>query len=115
MFRALVAIIALAVALPAVAQDGRGVPGRQLPVPSPQIEAGQGCPMSGAGVTVGVNKVTRTASTAQQNWITAGDGQRSGCNPLINAQVLLGLNGLLPGALVRQSTVHERISNQIGR
>jgi hypothetical protein len=84
------------------AQDRGGLAMRNQSLTLEKIEANQGCPLSSTSVTVGVNKATGFASSAQQRLGTqSGGGQSasgqsgggpSGCRPLVSTQVVTGVN-----------------------
>lgn len=85
------ALLGLAVALPAAAQQRGGQrtsgPDRSLQ----EIKSNQGCPHSATSTTVGVNEAKGTASSAQQRLRTSGS-TGSGCQPLVSTQVVTGVN-----------------------
>jgi hypothetical protein len=143
MLRGSFAVLFLAAAVPAAAQDSGGVQLRDPAATLGQIDANRGCPMSATSVTVGVNKATGNGSAAQQKLTTAGGGGPAGCHPLVSTQVVTGVNlGLGRGSSAGQtidatgpkgalatttftrgnnvgfgasSTANQRISNQTGR
>jgi hypothetical protein len=104
MLRVSFVAIALATAVPAVAQDSGGLPVRQQNVTLNEIEANRGCPLSSTSVTAGVNKATGNGSAAQQRLATAGGARQSGCKPLVDTQVVTGINlGLGAGSNAGQT------------
>jgi hypothetical protein len=108
MFRTPLVILALAVAVPAVAQERGGVPMRNSTSVLNEIDANRGCPLSATSVTVGLNQATAAASSAQQQLTTSGGANPSGCRPLVSTQVVAGVNL----ALGRGSSAGQAITAQ---
>jgi hypothetical protein len=95
------ALLAIAAALPAAAQDSGGLRLRSNPLATlDQIDAdtSRGCALSSTSVTVGVNKAFGIGSSATQQLGTfAGSAGKSGCRPLVSTQVAAGVNLALGG------------------
>jgi hypothetical protein len=108
MLRAPLAILALAIALPAAAQERGGVQLRNPMATLDKIDANRGCPLSATSVTVGLNKTFGVGSSAQQQLSTSNASDPSGCHPLVSTQVVAGVNM----ALGRGSSAGQSISAQ---
>jgi len=97
------ALLGLAIALPAAGQERGGLRMNSRSVTLGQIEANQGCPLSSTSVTVGLNQATGVASSAQQQLGTTNSAQQK-CRPLVSTQVVAGVNlGLGRGSYAGQS------------
>ena len=87
------ALLAIATALPAAAQDRGGLRARTNPYATlDQIEANRGCKLSSTSVTFGVNRAFATGSSASQALSTTGGSGNGGCRPLVTTQVAAGFN-----------------------
>jgi hypothetical protein len=88
------AMLAITVALPAVAQDRGGLRPRGNRLATlDQIDANRGCPLSRTSVTVGINRAfTAGSSVTQQLGRSSGPTGPAGCQPLVNTQVMTGVN-----------------------
>jgi hypothetical protein len=88
------ALISIAAALPATAQESGGLRLRGNSMATlDAIDANRGCPLSSTSVTVGVNKAFGSGSQATQRLGTAsGTSSPSGCRPLVTTQVVAGAN-----------------------
>jgi hypothetical protein len=89
----ILALLAIATALPAMAQESGGhLRGDSLATLN-VIDANRGCQLSRTSVTVGVNKAFGTSSLATQRLGTAaGATGNDGCRPLVTTQVAVGAN-----------------------
>ncbi len=101
-------VLGLLAALPVAAQERGGVRMNDPMAVVDQIDANRGCPMSATSVTVGVNKATGTASSAQQQLATSGGSATQGCRPLVTTQIVTGANL----ALGRGSSAGQAITAQ---
>jgi hypothetical protein len=106
------ALLAIAAALPAAAQESGGLPLRGNPLATLDlIDANRGCPLSSTSVTVGVNKAFATGSSATQRLGTAaGPIGNGGCRPLVTTQVAAGANLALGSGSQAGQSINVRAS-----